>query len=532
VLLDLVSKSGAAGLDRVDGMLALAYYDLRDRSLLLARDIFGEKPLYYFETDEIFAFASELSALALVPGFDLHIDAEAIANYLAFQYIPAPRTIYRGARKLPPGSHLTLDASGISKIRRDFRFTAAGPSRAARPLADRADELEAILIKSVQRRLISDVPIGAFLSGGVDSSTVVALASKVMRAPVKTFTIGFDGHAESEHLEAAAIARHLGTAHHERLLHPDGIALCEHVGMVLDEPNGDTSCLPTLLLSKFAREQVTVAISGDGGDELFGGYGRYLATVQESEQRERAGGMEWWTPATAYWSSRILVFPDAEIATLAGSMPPGLAADLNGLREAMDADERPLVHRMREADAAHYMPGAVLAKVDRMSMQPSLEVRAPLLGREVAAFASGLASDECVSDGQGKLVLKEVARRYLPDGWMRRPKRGFGLPMGLWGAATLMPAARRLLDSQDCRLTGWIPNARLKAYLDRAQTDFNAYRVWSLLILEHWLRAHPHKVGERFPIELTAPRPARLAPSLRHALKQGRRLLFGARGAR
>jgi asparagine synthase (glutamine-hydrolysing) len=497
VLLKLLERDGTAALDRLDGMFAFALFDEARGEMLLSRDIFGEKPLYYTDTPDYFAFASELSALTLLPGFDARIDSLTIMRFLAFQYVPAPETIYRSVRKLPPGCWLSRDAAGAITIERYWQFRTGAAEASRRPVADLADELEAILQRSVRRRLVSDVPSGAFLSGGVDSSVVVALAARMAGEPIKTFSIGFEGFAESEHLDAAEMARAIGTEHHEKLLRPDVVSLADTIARVLDEPNADTSCLPTYLLSAFAREKVTVALSGDGGDELFGGYGRYFATVEEGRRKAAEGGMEWWTPGTAYWSSRILVFPAEELNALAGGVPPEFARELDALRGALDTDTRPLINRLREMDAAHYMPGAVLAKVDRMSMQSSLEVRAPLIGREVADFAATLAADDCYAAGQGKLVLKAVGQRYLPPDWLARPKRGFGLPMGLWGAETLLPAARRLLLAEDSRLAAWIPRPMLEAYLNRQAREFSAYRTWSLLLLESWLRHHPHAVGEQ-----------------------------------
>ncbi|MCZ8146272.1 MAG: asparagine synthase (glutamine-hydrolyzing) [Roseomonas sp.] len=496
VLLKLLEREGAAALDRLDGMYAFALHDEATGEMLLARDIFGEKPLYYMDTSDCFAFASELSALTLLPGFDARIDGLTIARFLAFQYVPAPETIYRAVRKLPPGSWLARSATGEIRIERHWRFRTGAVAASERPMEDLADELEAILQRAVRSRLVSDVPSGAFLSGGVDSSVVVALSARMAGEPIKTFSIGFEGFAESEHLDAAEMARAIGTDHHEKLLRPDVVDLADTIARVLDEPNADTSCLPTFLLSAFAREKVTVALSGDGGDELFGGYGRYFATVEEGRRKADQGGMEWWTPGVAYWSSRILVFPDDELAALIGGVPDAFGGELSDLRAALDTDPRPLLNRLRELDAGHYMPGAVLAKVDRMSMQSSLEVRAPLIGREVADFAARLAADDCYRAGQGKLVLKAVGQRYLPPDWLARPKRGFGLPMGLWGAETLLPAARLLLLAEDARLAAWIPRPMLEAYLARQARDFSAYRTWSLLLLESWLRHHPHAVGE------------------------------------
>jgi asparagine synthase (glutamine-hydrolysing) len=498
VLIQILEQHGIAGLNELDAMFAFGWYDEPAKRLILARDIFGEKPLYYVDGPEYFAFASELSALFALPNFDARIDASAIARYLCYQYVPAPETIYRCVRKLPPGSVLTRERDGRLHVRQYYRFATGGRMSGGRRLSDAADELEVLLATSIKRRLISDVPIGAFLSGGVDSSTVVALATKLTKEPVKTFTVGFEDFVDSEHADAAETARFLGTDHHEQLLRPDAVALCGHIGQVLDEPNADSSCLPTYLLSAFTRTKVTVALSGDGGDEMFGGYGRYLATIDEEQRKAHGGGMRWWTPGLAYWSSRILVFPEAELTKLTGSVPVGLRRDLANARRFLETDRRPLINCLREVDASHYMPGAVLAKVDRMSMQSSLEVRAPLIGRGVAEFAQNLAADECLGGGQGKLVLKEVARRHLPEQCTNRPKRGFGLPMGLWGATALLPAARRLLETSDTRLHRWIPAKKLSAYLNEMETDFNAYRVWSLLILEVWLQSHPHVVGETF----------------------------------
>ena len=491
VLLAALVKWHKDCLPRLDGMFAFAYYEPQAGSVLLARDIFGEKPLYYLDTPSYFAFASELHALALLPGFDPTISAEAIAAYLAFQYIPAPETIYGAVRKLEPGCWLVVDENGRFHTDRYFKFEASAERCSGRSLDELADELEALLIKTMETRLIADVPLGAFLSGGVDSSTVAAIATKRLNIPLKTYSIGFQGHADSEHHEARAVANHLGTLQHEQVLTANAIELGRHIGKVLDEPNGDTSCLPTFLLSQFARKDVTVAISGDGGDELFGGYSRYFATVDEWIRKQTGElALSKWEAGATYFSSRILVFPDDALAQLMGRVPRALSSTLAAIRRAIDTDPRPLLNVLRELDARTYMPGAVLSKVDRMSMQTSLEVRAPLLGRDVARFAMKLAMDDCYQNGHGKLVLKRVAERYLPAGWMRRPKRGFGLPMDMWGASTLLPELEVLLGDRECRLAEWIPRRRLDAYVKALSSDFHPYRGWSLFILETWLRSH------------------------------------------
>jgi len=492
VLLELLGREHENCLARLDGMFAFAHYDESTGELLLARDIFGEKPLYCCETDDWFAFASELHCLTGLPGFDAGIELDAISRYLSLQYVPCPLSIYRSVRKLPPASALRLSRTGDISIRRYFDFRTSSREREGRPIAALADELEALLITSVRRRLISDVPLGAFLSGGVDSSTVVAIARKVLERPIETFSIGFQGHADSEHFDAAAIADMLGTTHRDQVLAADAMALGRTIGAVLDEPNGDSSCLPTYLLSQFARKFVTVALSGDGGDEMFGGYARYFVTADE-DKRKRAGdaSLGWWKAGEVYLSSRILVYPDDHLRAILGAIPDSHARSLQQERAAIDADGRPMINVMRELDAHQYMPGAVLAKVDRMSMQHSLEVRAPLIGLDVARFAMSLGGEDCYSDGIGKRVLKQVAYRYLPEAWMNRPKRGFGMPMDLWSAEKLLPATRSLLQSPDARLPEWIDRSLLRGFMAGLEKDFNAYRCWSLFVLEAWLQTHP-----------------------------------------
>jgi len=494
VLLALLGREHAAVLPRLDAMFAFAHYDMSSRELLLARDLFGEKPLYYIDTPDYFAFASELHVLTLLPNFDATIDREAIAAYLAYLYVPHPDTIYRSVKKLPPSSYLTLSSGGAIELKHYFAFRTSNARSSGRSLDDLCDELEELLTTSVRRRMISDVPLGAFLSGGVDSSTVAAIAVKKLGAQLKTFSIGFENHAQSEHFDAAEVARMLGTDHYDRILATEALELGHHISAVLDEPNGDSSCLPTYLLSGFAREQVTVALSGDGGDELFGGYGRYFNTVDEWEKSARGEEMPgWWSPGAAYMSNRILVYPDDCLSRLMGEVPEGLASRFETIRNALNAEARPPINVLRELDAGAYMPGAVLAKVDRMSMQHSLEVRAPLIGIDIARFAMGLGADECYADGVGKVVLKRLAKRYLPASWIDRPKRGFGLPETLWGAQDLLPRVRELVLGPGARLTDWIPRDRLEMYVSGLETNFHAYQTWALYILEGWLRTHPAK---------------------------------------
>ncbi len=493
VMLAGLALEGDGFLSRIDAMYALAHYDSDRGELLLARDPFGEKPLVWWTDGRLFAFASEMGALAVVPGFRPRIDRTRIFAYLSLQYIPSPATIYTDVARLLPGTAMRVrTADGRREARRHFAFdTSAGDDRPFEEsdLEPLADELEAILTEAVRTRLVSDVPLGAFLSGGIDSSTVVALACRRLGREIETFSLGFAGAASSEHEEARAIAVHLGTRHRDRVIDVDLLSMLARVAADLDEPNGDTSCLPTHLLSALAREHVTVALSGDGGDELFGGYGRYFSALADAETVAR-GGTPWpgWTRGVGYWNSRILVFGDGTLADAAGSLPDRLAALLGGWRRDFEASPRPFLSLMREADAARYMPGAVLAKVDRMGMRHGLEVRAPLLGRAVAGFAARLPRAACVRDGIGKRVLRRVAVRHLPEAWMNRPKMGFGLPIADWGTATLRARARDVFARNDCRLAAFVDIDRLQSFV---ATRAGTYQLWSLLVLEEWMRTHP-----------------------------------------
>ena len=492
VLLAGLTVDGPDFLSEIDGMYAFGLWNARERSLLLGRDNFGEKPLYYTQTADYFAFASELHALAMLPGFDAGIDRWRISHYLSFQYVPAPLTIYRGAKKLLPGHWLKFDRNGATECGRHFQFRTSSQAVRHRSLDDLADELEEILVDGLRDRLISDVPLGAMLSGGVDSSTVVALIRRRLGVPLKTFSMGFAGTPDSEHFAAAEMARHLGTEHYDEIVSPDIVALGRRMGDLMDEPNADSSCLPTLLLSQLVRKHVTVSLSGDGGDEMFGGYGRYLEVL--SDAAEKAGGkptMGAWRPGKAYYSARILVFPDHELDPLMGGIPETTATLLAKLRGGITDDPRPLGNVLRESDADNYLPGAVLAKVDRMSMQASLEVRAPLLGRAVADFAAGLAEADCFEPGRGKRVLKQLAARYIPAEWINRPKMGFGMPVRDWGVRELIGPARADLLSPGGRVAEWLDRGAIEAFFDRQAVKPNLYQLWSLFLLEHWLRRHP-----------------------------------------
>ncbi len=491
VLLESLRAWGDAAFQKFDGMYAFALFDETTKEILIGRDPFGEKPLYYTQTNEYFAFASELHCLTKLPQFDFSVDDSAVAELLMLQYIHAPRTMYRGVKKLPPGHFMRIAPDGKVTITQHFSFRPQLAPYSNSSISDLADELQEILIRSIKRRMISDVPLGAFLSGGVDSSLVVALMAKEFGRDVQTFSIGFARDKDSEHEFARATAKHLGTTHHEKILAPDVMKLVEHIAQVLDEPNADSSCLPVYLLSEFAREKVTVAISGDGGDELFGGYGRYFATLDEAAKKQSGDPhLAQWVAGETYFGPRICVFSLAQAQRVMRSVPREAEELIQTFKRAIDQSELPLLHRMREIDARTYMPGAVLAKVDRMSMQHALEVRTPFLSIEVARFAEKLSPEQCYKDGNGKLVLKELLCRYLPKEFVYRPKQGFGLPTGIWGKESLLPAARTACDTPVARSQYWLPRGRMKRFLSEQEQNFSTYQVWNVLMLEMWLRAH------------------------------------------
>lgn len=435
-----------------------------------------------------------------MPSFSTEIDKEALALYLLLQYVPAPRTIYSGARKIEAGHYLEVDFSkGGPPILISSRYADFSPktsSNTAESFDLRVDRLQEVVINAVDKRLVSDVPLGAFLSGGVDSSLVAAIATKELGRKLKTFTIGFEGAADSEHYAAREISEHLGTEHYEKVLRPDAIALVDEIAARLDEPNGDSSCLPTLLLCQHAREHVTVALSGDGGDEMFGGYGRYRDTLNEQggwkhQFLRKIGLGDGWTASSAYLSPRWLIFQPEQVANLLGAMPHSVSTLLTNWRYQLDNSELPLMHRMRHLDAHTYMPGAVLAKVDRMSMQASLEVRCPLLDRDVAKFAQTVSTGECWRPpAETKRILKQLASRYLPKEWMHRRKLGFGLPANAWSKDEVLSMARERLVGSESRLVAHVNRNVLESLIARQAENngFSIYQLWPLLILEAWLR--------------------------------------------
>lgn len=493
----------------LSGMFAIAVWNPRDRRLLLARDAFGKKPLYVYEDGRFLAFASEVQAFYALPGFDATIDRTALSEYLLLGYLPGPRTIYERVRQVEPGAYekIGFDRGGVRPIERGRFFTFAAQTRPNVAGVDKKalrTRLKARLVDAVEQRMISDVPLGAFLSGGVDSSLVVAVVRKELGRPISTFSIGFEDSPDSEHEAAREVAAHLGSDHHDAMLRPDGLAMIERIAGALDQPNGDSSCLPTYLLSEFTRRHVTVALSGDGGDELFGGYGRYRDTLNELSDPELLRRTHGVDPAKAtladlYLSPRWMISSPANTARLLGLMPAETTRRLDQWRSLLNDAASPAVHRMRTIDANVYMPGSVLPKVDRMSMQHSLEVRCPLLDVQFAEIAMGISGDDCwAAPADTKRILKDIAADYLPRAWMDRPKKGFGLPANAWGKDGLLQLCRRILTTSDSMLGAHLDRKALSELIEAQARpgQFSIYQLWPLATIELWMRAQPAKLAD------------------------------------
>ncbi len=469
VLLAAVRRWGMeATLPRLVGMFAFALWDREARRLYLARDRMGEKPLYYGRLGDTFFFASELKALRRHPAWRGERDPGALALYLHYGYVPAPHTIYRGIRKLPAGTWLTLSATSMAAEPVAYwSLKAAALAGEAAPIADEGAALEALdeaLRRSIRGQLVADVPVGAFLSGGIDSSLIVALIQAEGGRKVKSFTIGFSEAADDEASEARAVARHLGSEHSELYLSPaDALAVVPLLPTLDDEPFADSSQIPTYLVARLARTEVTVALSGDGGDELFGGYHRYRYAADVARWSGRIprplrrsaaallhGAANSPLPAAlrrrvpahrlgrlaellaldgpdAIFRDFLSVWQGETLALLAGEASGCMLDDPAGAAPIGDPQGR-----MMYLDQATYLADDILVKVDRAAMAVSLENRAPFLDHRLVELAWRLPTALKIRDGVGKWPLRRLLARYLPPDLIDRPKKGFGLPLGEW----------------------------------------------------------------------------------------------------
>jgi len=505
--------------NRLNGMFAFAIWDNNKKQLFIARDRIGIKPLYYYADNRRLVFGSELKAILQLPEVPRQIDKRALDLFLTYEYVPAPYSILEGIRKLPAG-HILLARDGRLEVQQywDLHFNENGKE----PEHIRTDLLE-LLQDAVQMRLISDVPLGAFLSGGIDSSTIVALMSRVMDQPVKTFSIGFEDQSYNELNYARAIARHFKTEHHELIIKPDALELTDKLVHHLDEPFGDFSIYPTYLVSKMAREHVKVVLSGDGGDELFGGYETYIAEVTDRAYRR-------YVPA---------ILRNYMIAPVAAMLPPtqqkkglinrtkrfvegsALPADLQhtrwmtflvekekariyseGLYESTagaatfdfmrrhfkKARTEDALNQQLYVDIKTYLCDDILVKVDRMSMAVSLEARVPFLDHRVVEYSGRIPGDLKLRGTKTKYILKEALQELLPYEILHRGKEGFSIPIKNWLKKELKPLMLDVLSEETLRRDQLFDPRYVHKLIDAhmKNKENHSHRLWALMVFHIW----------------------------------------------
>ncbi|MEW5755871.1 MAG: asparagine synthase (glutamine-hydrolyzing) [Pseudomonadota bacterium] len=517
-----------AALKRFIGMFAFALWDRAEQRLILVRDRIGIKPLYYGSLNGVFVFGSELKAFLKFPGFSGAIDRNAIALHLHYNYIPAPYTIYQDLHKLRPGHVLSLDVTPSGdlsqKLQSYWSATEVANNGLRHPFTGSADDaierLDALLRDAVKLRMLADVPLGAFLSGGIDSSIVVAMMQAQSARPVKTFTIGFNENSYNEAEHAKAVASYLGTDHTELYVSAqDALDVIPSLPTHYDEPFSDPSQIPTFLVSKLARKHVTVSLSGDGGDELFYGYDRYLFTqriwntINWMPRRARMSlGNALLATMPASWRT-----PTALAEVLTVKQPESLyrrvrshwknpAAVVLGADEWMDGSSllmqqvaiRELHQWMMLHDLINYLPDDILVKLDRTSMAVGLEARVPILDHRIVEFAWTLPHEYKWRDSQGKWILRQVLYKYVPKEIIDRPKMGFGVPIDSWLRGPLREWCEDLLDEQRLRSEGYFePKAIREKWHEHLSGKHNWHHyLWDVLMFQSWYRScNDHRVS-------------------------------------
>ena len=504
VLPHLYEEGGARFVERLHGMFALALWDGGRERLVLARDRLGKKPLLWTRlTDGTLAFASELKALLRVPGLAREIDFDAIDEYLALQYVRGDRTALRGIRKLPPG-HVLVAEGDSQLIEPYWRLEPAAPSDHEGEWLER---VRATVDAAVRKRLVADVPLGALLSGGIDSSIVVALMAQASSEPVRTFTVGFSDARYDERAYARAVAQRYGTVHEELAIEEDVAATLPRLAAAYDEPLGDEAAFPTFLIAEQARRHVTVALAGDGGDEAFAGYERYLAhgladRVPGAAARIAASALRALPVArreprsTLFRAARLLDIaaapPDERYSRLMEVFPLALRrrlwADSGAARPVRLVPPRPGIAGLQLLDVETYLPGDLLLKADTASMAHSLELRSPFLDHEVVALGLALPDSLKTRGRQGKVALRRAFASDLPPRIAQRGKTGFGVPLGRWFRVDLREAAHDLLSTE----RGWFRPDEVRRLLDEHESGRadHGHRLWCLLMLELWVREH------------------------------------------
>ncbi len=534
-------------LQQLVGMFAIAVWDFKEKRLFLIRDRFGEKPLYYGWSNGVFLFGSELKALQKYKRFSNQIDRGALSLYMKYMYVPTPYSIFRDIYKLEPGCILQIDKGtkpptlplfapfrdqgiNIAQWYSISNMAQAGQKNLITDQNDAVDLIEKTLLESVRSQLISDVPLGAFLSGGIDSSVITALMQKVCKDPVKTFTIGFEESSFNEAVYAKEVSRHLGTEHHELYVtSSDAFKVIPHLPTLYDEPFADSSQIPTYLVSKLARESVTVSLSGDAGDELFGGYSRYL-------WGSRVWNKVRWMPlivrqtlgvainkiSVNTWDSIGNSLPNSSRVSLMGDKAHRMAHRLKNVKSLDDVyhslvtegykedglvvnDKAALItkldnndivsgivdseHRMMLLDSLTYLPDDILTKVDRAAMGVSLETRIPFLDYRVAELAWRLPLDTKINNGETKWPIRQVLYKYVPKVLIERPKAGFAIPVGQWIRGPLREWAADLLNEERIRREGYFnPELVQQLWQQHLSGKYDwTPRLWAILMFQAWL---------------------------------------------
>ncbi len=522
VIINLYIEYGVACLEKMRGMFAFAIWDVEKETLFLARDRIGKKPLYYFFNGKAIVFASEIKSILADPSVGKEINYEAFSDFFKYMYVPDPKTIYKDIFKLKPGHYLLCSKEGVSeKEYWDISFT----SQTTQSTDNVADELLEILEESVRIRHVSDVPLGAFLSGGIDSSGIVALMARQQNSPVTTCSIGFDSDQYDETRFARKIAKQYHTDHHEFTVHQNAQEILRKLVHHFDEPFGDSSAVPTYYVSQLARQQVTVALSGDGGDENFAGYEKYYTDNIENKIRA-------CIPSTI---SSTMFSPLAGLfAGFHGRYFQKAATLLHGLSRGPDygfyltntdfntflwdatinddvrqkigsynpfsvtehyynkADTDNHLAKILYTDLKTYLPGDILVKVDRMSMAHSLEVRAPILDHKVIEYAASIPSQLKYKDGEKKYILKEAFKKILPNEIMYRKKMGLSVPLADWFRGELFSVGQESILGKDSSLNHFFRPEKLASIWNLHQTGKRNYSaiLWNLLMFELWFKEY------------------------------------------
>ncbi len=531
---------------RFNGMFAFALWDRQERLLHLGRDRIGEKPLYYGWMGQIFLFGSELKALKACPYFQAEIDRNALTLFLRFNCIPAPYSIYKNIYKLPPGTVLTWNGQDAHPEPVPYwSVKEAAESGVAEPFlggeTEAVTQMEELLREAVGLRMVADVPLGAFLSGGIDSSTVVALMQAQSSQPVKTFTIGLYEDVYNEAQYAKEVARHLGTDHTELYVTPaEALAVIPKLPTLYDEPFSDSSQVPTFLVSQLARQHVTVSLSGDGGDEIFAGYNRYFwgrriwqktSWIPAMLRETAARGITSISPLTwdrlfnnlntflpsklkqsipgnnlhklaevfgvpnpdAMYEGLVSHWKDPAAVVVGGWEPPTTVSDRHKWAQLSDFTER-----MMYLDTVTYLPDDILAKVDRASMGVSLEGRMPLLDHRIIEFAWKMPLSMKIRNGQGKWLLRQILYKYVPENLIERPKAGFGIPIESWLRGPLRDWAESLLDEGRLRREGFFnPLPIRQKWAEHLSGDRNwQHHLWDVLMFQAWLEKNDAIIPE------------------------------------